>query len=53
MKTEQEIKEKLVYLKGYRDGGLRYTTLSDDDGFIEGQIKILEWILEVNNGNNK
>lgn len=52
MKTEQEIKEKLAYWKGYRDGGV-YGISADDDAFARGQIKALEWILEVSNGNNK
>jgi hypothetical protein len=47
MKTEQEIKEKLAYWKGYRDGGLVYGISADDDAFARGQIKALEWVLEV------
>lgn len=51
MKAEQEIKEKLAYLKGYRDGGLMYGISADDVIFAEGQIKALEWVLEVDNDN--
>lgn len=51
MKTEQEIKEKLAYLKGYCDGGLVYGISSSDATFTKGQIKALEWVLEVNNDN--
>lgn len=51
MKSEQEIKEKLAYCKGYRDGGLEYGISAYDDAFTEGQIEVLEWVLEVNNDN--
>lgn len=53
MKTEQEIKEKLAYCKGYRDRGLVCGISPEDDAFTKGQIRALRWVLEANNDNNK
>ncbi len=57
MKTEQEIKERLEYIRGYKDALSdnldKITCLSVDDDIAEfkGQIKALEWVLEGNNDN--
>lgn len=56
MKTEQEIKENLEYVRGYKDALSNYKNnmeLSIDEDIAEftGQVKVLEWVLEVNNDN--
>ena len=57
MKTEQEIKEKMNYIQGYKDALCDYidkiVTTEADKGLVglEEQLKILEWILEVDNDN--
>lgn len=57
MKTEQELKQRLEYLKGYKDALKEYqdksTTIMIDTDIAqhEGQIDAIEWVLEVNNDN--
>lgn len=55
MKTEQEIKEKLKQMQRYTDTVPKINLLQEDEriSFIctNGAIKILEWVLEVNNDN--
>ncbi len=56
MKTEQEIKERLEYTKGYKDAlynceNNMCINIGEDIERLEGQVKALEWVLEDNNGN--
>lgn len=56
MKTYQEIKERLEYIKGYKDALYNLESnlvVSIDEHIAElrGQVKVLEWVLEVNNDN--
>lgn len=56
MKTEQEIKERLEYIKGYKDAlyslvGDLTVSIDEDIAELRGQVKVLEWVLEVKDGN--
>lgn len=57
MKTEQEIKERLEYIKGYKDAlsdridEMLYSSTDCDIVEFKGQIKALEWVLEDSNDN--
>lgn len=56
MKTEQEIKENLEYVRGYKDALSNYKNnmeLSIDEDIAEftGQVKAFEWVLENSNPN--
>lgn len=52
MKTEQEIKERLAYVKGYRDAMSNYECHDCEPLVLrEGKIKALEWVLENSNLN--
>lgn len=53
MKTEQQIKEKLAYLKGYKAALLDYGQITDEEDIKDfaGQVKAFNWVLEVNNDN--
>lgn len=53
MKSEQEIKEKLEQMQKYVDTVPKLSLIQEDEriSFIgtNGAIRILEWVLEVNN----
>lgn len=56
MKTYQEIKERLKYIEGYRDALYRLegnltVSIDEDIAKLRGQVKVLEWVLEVKDGN--
>ena len=55
MKTEQEIKEKLKQMQKYVDTVPKLRLLREDERIsfagTNGAIKILEWVLGVNNDN--
>lgn len=56
MKTYQEIKERLEYIKGYKDAlysleGNLTVSIDEDIAELRGQVKVLEWVLEVKDGN--
>ena len=55
MKTKQEIEEKLKQMQKYTDTVPRLSLLQEDEriSFIgtNGAIRILEWVLEVDNDN--
>lgn len=56
MKTEQEIKEELTFLKGYKDALYDYETvisenINEDIKKLKGQVEALEWVLENSNQN--
>lgn len=56
MKTEQEIKENLEYVKGYKDALCNYennmsVSIDEDIAEFVGQVRALEWVLDVNNDN--
>lgn len=55
MKTKQEIEEKLKQMQEYVNTVPKLSLLQEDEriSFIgtNGAIRILEWVLEVNNDN--
>lgn len=53
MKTEQEIKERLAYIKGYQTALVDYGHTSNLEEILElkTQIKVLGWVLENSNPN--
>lgn len=53
MKTGQEIKERLAYVKGYQTALVDYGHTSNLEEILElkTQIKALEWVLENSNPN--
>lgn len=56
MKTYQEIKERLEYIKGYKDAlynleGNLTVSIDEDIAELRGQVKVLEWVIEVKDDN--
>ena len=56
MKKEQEIKERLEYIKGYKDAlynleGNLTVSIDEDIAELRGQVKVFEWVLEVKDDN--
>ena len=53
MRTEEEIKEKISYLKGYLEGGTIYGMSNADNRAMKAAIKELEWVLSESEGSDE
>ena len=46
MRTEEEIRVKLSYLKGYLEAGMVYAMPDKEQRIIKAVMKELEWVIE-------